>query len=74
MAELVVEFDCSTQSLGSLQEAAYRLLAEASCQIEGDGDRYRCRLIPKEGGRAAPDEAVLRSKFLVVSQFDCNSA
>jgi His-Xaa-Ser system protein HxsD len=64
MAELVVEFDCSTQSLGALQEAAYRLLAEASCQIDGDGERYRCRLIRKEGGRAPPDEAVLRSKFL----------
>lgn len=64
MAELVVEFDRSTQSLGALQEAAYRLIADASCQIERDGERYRCRLTPKREGAAAPDEALLRSRFL----------
>lgn len=63
MVELVVEFDRSTQSLGALREAAYRLIGEASCQIEGDGERYRCRLIPK-GGTAASGEVLLRSKFL----------
>jgi His-Xaa-Ser system protein HxsD len=62
MGELVVEFDRSTQSLGALQEAAYRLIAEASCQIDRDGERYRCRLMPK--GQAALDEALLRSRFL----------
>jgi His-Xaa-Ser system protein HxsD len=64
MAELVVEFDCSTQSLGALREAAYRLISEASCQIESADERYRCRLIPK-GDTAASDETLLlRSKFL----------
>jgi hypothetical protein len=63
MAELVVEFDRSTQRLGALREAAYRLIGEASCQIESVGNRYRCRLIPK-GGAAASDEALLRNKFL----------
>jgi His-Xaa-Ser system protein HxsD len=64
MPELVVEFDRSTQSLGALREAAYRLIGEASCQIESAAERYRCRLIPKEGGAAAPSEALLRRKFL----------
>jgi His-Xaa-Ser system protein HxsD len=64
MADFVVEFDRSTQSLGALQEAAYRLIADASCLIERDGERYRCRLIPKAKGRAMADEAPLRSKFL----------
>lgn len=64
MAELVVEFDRSIQSLGALQEAVYRMTADASCQIECDGERYRCRLLPKEKGTRAPDEALLRSKFL----------
>jgi His-Xaa-Ser system protein HxsD len=64
MAELVVDFDCSTQSLGALQEAVYRLIADASCQIERDGDRYRCRLMPKTKGRATADDALLRSRFL----------
>ncbi len=63
MAELVVEFDRLTQSLGALQEAAYRLIGEASCQIESAGERYRCRLIPN-GVAAASDEVLLRSKFL----------
>jgi His-Xaa-Ser system protein HxsD len=64
MAELVVEFDRSTQSLGALQEAAYRLIADASCQIEGDVERYRCRLTPKANGPATADDTLLRSKFL----------
>lgn len=63
MSELVVEFDRSTQSLGALREAAYRLIGEASCQIESTDECYRCRLMPK-GGAAASDEAVLRNKFL----------
>jgi His-Xaa-Ser system protein HxsD len=64
MAELVVEFDRSTQSLGALQEAAYRLIVEASCQIDRDGERYRCRLTPKATGQASADDTLLRSKFL----------
>jgi His-Xaa-Ser system protein HxsD len=49
MAEILVEFDCSTQSIGALREAAYRIIRDASCQIETAGDRYLCRLTPKEG-------------------------
>lgn len=64
MSDLVVEFDRATQNLGALREAAYRLIDEASCQIESAGERYRCRLIPKEGGSMAPSEALLRSKFI----------
>lgn len=63
MPELVVEFDRSIQSLGALREAAYRLIGEASCQIESSDESYRCRLIPKEGGAAPPSAALLRSKF-----------
>ena len=34
MPEILVEFDRSTQSIGALREAAYRIVREASCQIE----------------------------------------
>lgn len=64
MAELVIEFDRATQSLGALQEAAYRLIADASCQIESAGERYRCRLTPKANGHAGSDDTQLRGKFL----------
>lgn len=59
MAEIVVEFG-SSQSIGALREAAYRLIAEASCLIDTQGDQHICRLIPK-GSQA--DEAI-RSRFL----------
>jgi His-Xaa-Ser system protein HxsD len=49
MAEILVEFDHSTQSIGALREAAYRIIRDASCQIETAGDRYVCRLTPKQG-------------------------
>jgi His-Xaa-Ser system protein HxsD len=49
LAEILVEFDCSTQSIGALREAAYRIMRDASCQIETAGDRYLCRLTPKQG-------------------------
>jgi His-Xaa-Ser system protein HxsD len=63
MSEIVVEFDRSTQSLGALREAAYRIIGDASCQIDAAGDRNRCRLTPK----TAPNliaEAGLREHFL----------
>jgi His-Xaa-Ser system protein HxsD len=59
MAEIVVEFGPS-QPLGALQEAAYRLIGEASCLIETTGERHLCRLVPK-GERAG--EAI-RERFL----------
>ena len=46
--EVTVEFDCAIQKIGVLQEAAYRLIALASCVIETAGDRYLCRLLPKD--------------------------
>lgn len=64
MHELVVEFDRSTQSLGALQEAAYRLIYKASCQIAVIDGRYLCHLIPKEQGDAKQSDALLRSTFL----------
>lgn len=46
MSELVVEFDRSTQSLGALREAAYRLIGSGSCRIESvdDDTRFVCHL------------------------------
>jgi His-Xaa-Ser system protein HxsD len=59
VAEILVEFDPS-QSIGALREAAYRLIGEASCQINTVGDRYTCWLIPKG---AQTDDAI-RTRFL----------
>jgi His-Xaa-Ser system protein HxsD len=65
MAELLVEFDRSTQSLGALREAAYRIISEASCQIDAAGERYVCRLTPKSGrDRISGGGAALRERFL----------
>ena len=63
MTEIVVEFDRSTQNIGALREAAYRIIGDASCQIEAAGDRYLCRLTPKPGGNLMA-EAGLRERFL----------
>jgi His-Xaa-Ser system protein HxsD len=49
MAEILIEFDRSTQSIGALREAAYRIIRDASCQIESADDRYLCRLTSKQG-------------------------
>ena len=49
MTEFLVDFDRSSQSIGALREAAYRIMRDASCQIEIAGDRYFCRLTPKQG-------------------------
>jgi His-Xaa-Ser system protein HxsD len=63
MAEILLEFDRSTQSIGALREAAYRIIGEASCQIEAAGERYLCRLTPKQG-RGSTDGEGLRAHFL----------
>ena len=60
MTETVVEFDRRIQSLGALREAAYRLIGQASCQIEESEAGYVCRLTPAKA--TAADE--LRSRFL----------
>jgi His-Xaa-Ser system protein HxsD len=65
MAEILIEFDRSTQSIGALREAAYRIIRDASCQIETPGDRYLCRLTPKEGRSSnSIGEEGLRANFL----------
>ena len=62
VVEAVVSFDCDTQELGPLREAAYRLIGTASCQIEQMGDRYACRLL-LTGPKAASPEGI-RARFL----------
>jgi His-Xaa-Ser system protein HxsD len=64
MPEVVVEFDRSTQSIEALREAAYRIIRDASCQIDAAGERYRCRLTPKERTGELPSETALRSTFI----------
>ena len=59
--DIVVEFNSSLQSLGALQEAAYRLIGQASCLIDEADGRYVCRLTPSQP-QLCGDE--LRSHFL----------
>jgi His-Xaa-Ser system protein HxsD len=59
--EIIAEFGPS-QSIGALREAAYRLIADASCTIDTIEDRHVCRLIPKE--KAGRDPADIRARFL----------
>lgn len=61
MPDVVVDFSLSTQSLGALQEAAYRLIGHASCQIDQADGRYVCRLSPSHS-QLHGDQ--LRSHFL----------
>lgn len=63
MGEIVVEFDRSTQSIGVLREAAYRIIRDASCQIDAVGNRYLCRLTTKKGADRTTAEG-LRDHFL----------
>lgn len=62
MGEIVVEFAAASQSLGALREAAYRLIGQATCQIDSVGDTHRCRLVAAPGPRL--EDAVLRTRFL----------
>ena len=61
MSDIVVDFSTSTQSLGALQEAAYRLIGQAACQIDEANGRYVCRLSPSQP-QLQGDE--LRTHFL----------
>ena len=61
MSDAVVEFSASIQSLGALQEAAYRLIGQAACRIDEAIGRYICRLSPSQP-QIQGDE--LRSCFL----------
>jgi His-Xaa-Ser system protein HxsD len=65
MTEIIVEFDRSAQGIGALCEAAYRIIGDASCQIETRGERHLCRLTPKERPRSgAMGRVALREHFL----------
>jgi His-Xaa-Ser system protein HxsD len=59
-AEISVDFDATTQSLGALNAAAYRLVGTATCQIDKSGVRYVCRLTPT--GEPGPE--TLRARYL----------
>lgn len=61
MSDVVIDFSASIQSLGALQEAAYRLIGQASCHIDEADGRYVCRLSPSQP-QLQSDE--LRSHFL----------
>lgn len=61
MAETVVEFSASTQSLDALKEAAYRLMDQATCHLDEAEGRYLCRLQSTAPG-ITDDE--LRVRFL----------
>ena len=61
MSDVVVDFSASMQSLGALQEAAYRLIGQAACHIDEADGRYVCRLSPSQP-QLQGDE--LRSHFL----------
>ena len=62
--EVVVEFDSSAQTLSALQDAAYRLIGVASCQIEKSDVRWICRLSARDEKRAAATGEELRKHFL----------
>jgi His-Xaa-Ser system protein HxsD len=47
-SDIVVDFSPSVQSLGALQEAAYRLSAYAACRIDESGGRYVCQISPSQ--------------------------
>jgi His-Xaa-Ser system protein HxsD len=59
-----LEFDKSTQTLGALESAAYRLIGVATCQIECNNDRFVCRLTPKIAQREQLSGNALRERFL----------
>ena len=62
MADIVVEFGPS-QPIGPLREAAYRLIGDASCQIDQIGDRHVCRLLLKAKSTDGSADAI-RMRFL----------
>lgn len=59
--DIVVDFSAAMQSLGALQEAAYRLIGHAACHVDEANGRYICRLSPSQT-QLQGDE--LRSHFL----------
>ena len=62
MADIIVEFG-SSQSIGALREAAYRLIGEASCLIDTVDARHVCRLSPKKALAGEVDQEAIRARF-----------
>lgn len=60
--EIQVEFSSEAQSLGPLQEAAYRIIDAASCEIAASTEHYYCRLTAKPECQLG--EAEIRSRFV----------
>ena len=60
MRDIIVEFG-SSQPIGALREAAYRLIGEASCLIDTVDARHVCRLTSKN---ALTGEEAIRLRFL----------
>jgi His-Xaa-Ser system protein HxsD len=61
VAEVIVEFGASVQSIGALQEAAYRLIGVGACQIDEADGRYICRLTAAQTSLA---DGELKTRFL----------
>jgi His-Xaa-Ser system protein HxsD len=62
MAGVVVEFTAESQSIAALREAAYRLIGQATCQIETQDGVHHCSLEAAPKSRIG--EADLRARFL----------
>jgi His-Xaa-Ser system protein HxsD len=62
MQEVAVEFVAESQTLSALREAAYRLIGEASCQIDSRAGVHVCRLTTPSASRL--DSETIRSRFL----------
>lgn len=58
-----MRFDCATQTMGALREAAYRLIPIASCLIEAEPGGYLCRLQAKDTAERS-DGRTLRQHFI----------
>jgi His-Xaa-Ser system protein HxsD len=62
MVGTVVEFPARTQSLSALRAAAYRLIGQATCQIDTRDNIHHCILDGVAKSRMSEDE--LRVRFL----------
>jgi len=63
VTDIIVEFG-SSQSIGALREAAYRLIGEASCLIDTVDARHVCRLTPKKALAGEVVQEAIRARFL----------
>jgi His-Xaa-Ser system protein HxsD len=63
---VTLEFDQSTQTLGALESAAYRLIGAATCQIEHNSNCFVCHLTPNTSAtqRERLSGSALRERFL----------